>query len=500
MLASLRLSTPPSRRSRFALALLAAAFGGALLLAIPTAVAEDAVATAPIPPAEAPAASAEPAEAAAPQAPPPVNPELKARLEGSGPVIIDGERTHSDLLRRFYAARNYDTVWDKQPSQAEALVAAIGRAEQHGLDPNLFHTGLLQRRGAGLSPLDHELMISDAVLGFADALARGAVPPEERPSTWALKPGPVDPLANVGKVLAAADPVQAIEALAPQTPEYAALQRAYREAHAPAAPAAPAPAGGRGRPVAYVPNAERVKRIAVALERERWLPRQLPATRIWVNTEDAHLDFYQDDRKVFSTRVVVGQPDKQTPEFETHTPSVLFNPPWYVPRSIIAKEIMPKLGGDPSYLARHHMSWHSGGTIRQDPGPNSALGQIKFEMPDPFDVYLHDTPSKGLFASAERHKSHGCVRVEHPLALASLLLNEDQATIGRSVGVGYTHRQALPRPIPVFVVYQTVAIDPNGGIRLLPDVYARDDRVWQLLNRTPQAAVEQVALANRTRG
>jgi L,D-transpeptidase YcbB len=242
-----------------------------------------------------------------------------------------------------------------------------------------------------------------------------------------------------------------------------------------------------------------VKELAVALERQRWLPRQLPATRLWVNTEDAHLDFYRDNQKVFSTRVVVGQVDKQTPEFETHTPSVLFNPPWYVPRSIATKEIMPKLAYNPGYLAQHHLSWH-GGTIRQDPGPHAALGQIKFEMPDPFDVYLHDTPSKGLFASANRRLSHGCVRVENPFALASVLLNEDPSTISRKVGVGYTHRQELAHPIPVFIVYQTVTVDAGGRVQFHPDYYGRDDRLWQALNRAPQAETEQIASVSRPRG
>ena len=457
-----------------------------------------AVATAPIPQTDA-APAEEPTTAAAPQpeAPPPVNPELKAKLDGSRAAIVEGERTRTDLLRKFYAARNYDTVWDKQPGQAEALLAAIGRAEEHGLNPRLFHIALLQQRGAALAPLDRELLVSDAVLGFADALARGAVPPEERPGTWALTPGPVDVIAAVGKALADPNPAQAIVALAPQTPEYLALQRAYAAARAPAPVTQPV---GRGQRAAVTPGPSvQVKELAVALERQRWLPRQLPATRLWVNTEDAHLDFYRDNQKVFSTRVVVGQVDKQTPEFVTHSPSVLFNPPWYVPRSIAIKEIMPKLAYNPGYLAEHHMSWHAG-TIRQDAGPHSALGRIKFEMPDPFDVYLHDTPSKALFASADRRRSHGCVRVENPFALASVLLNEDESTISRKVGVGYTHRQELKHPIPVFVVYQTVTVDPSGKVQFHPDYYGRDDRVWQALNRTPQPETEQIALVNRPHG
>lgn len=482
-----------------AVALIAAGLFAPLRFTPPAIAAEDeTVTTAPIPQAQT-APAEEPATAAAtpqPEAPPPANPELKARLDGSRPVAIEGERTHSELLRKFYAARNYDTVWDKQPGQAEALLAAIGRAEQHGLNPNLFHSALLQRRGAALAPLDRELLISDAVLGFADALGRGAVPPEERPGTWALTPGAVDTVAAVDKALAEPDPARAIEALAPQTPEYAALQRAYAQALAPAPVAPP-----RGRRVAMQPPgpSAQLKELAVALERQRWLPRHLPATRLWVNTEDAHLDFYRDNQKVFSTRVVVGQIDKQTPEFETRSPSVLFNPPWYVPRSIAMKEIMPKLAYNPGYLAQHHMSWH-GGTIRQDAGPYSALGRIKFEMPDPFDVYLHDTPSKALFAAADRRRSHGCVRVENPFRLASVLLNEDESSISRKVGVGYTHRQELAHPVPVFVVYQTVTVDAGGKVQFHPDYYGRNERVWQALNRAPQAEAEQIASVSRPRG
>ena len=509
MLARLTRLTSARRNPRpvaLALVLTAAAIFGGLASAATGAQKDDA-ATAPIPPIAAPLADAAPTaappgdpattateqtQAAQPEAPPPVNPELKARLDGSGAAIVAGQRIRLELLRRFYAARNYDTVWDKHADAVKALLAAIGRADEHGIDPNLFHAAFLQQRGASLTPLDRELLVSDAVLGFADALARGAVPVEERPRTEALTPGPIDLVAVVDKVLAAPDPGQELEALAPQTPEYAAVQRAYAAARA---PTQSQPHYGRRTP-AQGSDYQR-RQLAVALERLRWLPRHLPATRLWVNTEDAHLDFYRDGNRVFSTRVVVGEVDKQTPEFETHTPTVLFNPPWYVPRSIAAKEIMPKLAYNPGYLAQHHMSWH-GGTIRQDAGPYSALGRIKFEMPDPFDVYLHDTPSRGIFASADRRRSHGCVRVENPVRLASLLLNEDEAMVSRGVEAGYTHQQRLAKPVPVFIVYQTVSVDPSGRVQFLPDHYGRDALIWSLLNRSSEPAVEQIAL-NRPR-
>lgn len=475
--------------------------------------AEDA-ATAPIPPAATaaatPDATAPPAETAAgtpdattssaesataepaqPEAPPPINPALKAKLDGSGAVVVEGQRTHAALLRRFYAARNYDTVWDKH--SAQALLTAAGRAEEHGLDPSLFHVGFLQQHGASLDPIDRELLTSDAILGFADALARGAVPVEERPRTEALNPEPLDIPAVVDKALDDLNPAQAIGALAPQSPEYAALQRAYLAARTPTTQTV------RGGRITARGNPVQQRELAVALERLRWLPRHMPGSYLWVNTEDAHLDFYRDGQKAFSTRVVVGEDDKQTPEFETHTPSVLFNPPWYVPRSIFVKEIMPKLAYNPGYLAQHHMSWHAG-TVRQDAGPYSALGRIKFEMEDPFDVYLHDTPSKGLFASADRRRSHGCVRVQNPFELASLLLSEPLSEIERKVGVGYSHRQGLAKPVPVFVVYQTVGIDRYGRVEFRPDYYGRDALIWSLLNRPAENAIEQVAFDNRPRG
>jgi murein L,D-transpeptidase YcbB/YkuD len=404
--------------------------------------------------------------------------------------VVEGERTHSDLLRRFYAARNYDTVWDKQPGQAEAMLGAVGRAEEHGLNPNLFHAGLLQRRSGSLAPLDRELLISDAVLGFADALTRGAVPPEERPSTWALTPGKADILAAVDKVLAYPNPAQALEGLAPQTPEYAALQRAYAAARA---PAAPVPVGRGQRAAAPASSGQgssvQVKELAVALERQRWLPRQLPATRLWVNTEDAHLDFYRDNQKVFSTRVVVGQVDKQTPEFAATINSLLYNPPWNVPGDIAEKEILSKLDEEPDYLERHNMVMRDNGSVTQLPGSGTALGRLKFEMEDRFDVYLHDTPLRQLFARENRRLSHGCVRVQNPRDLAALLADIPVDTINKAIATSVTARHMLPSPVPVFITYQTAYVAADGQLQFRRDAYRRDDAVWHHLVPTGQPPV-----------
>jgi murein L,D-transpeptidase YcbB/YkuD len=195
---------------------------------------------------------------------------------------------------------------------------------------------------------------------------------------------------------------------------------------------------------------------------------------------------------------VVGETDKQTPEVQASIGAVLFNPPWNVPRSIAAKEIYSKLGADPGYLARHHMIVRHGGLIQQL--PPSALGQLKFEMPNRFDVYLHDTPQKALFSQDNRRRSHGCVRVQNPRELGALLLQQPVEALDRRIGLGYTNSQPLPQPVPVFFVYQTAFADANGAIEFRPDVYERDEEVWQHLHRGSQAPMAQREPTSQPRG
>jgi murein L,D-transpeptidase YcbB/YkuD len=456
-------------------------------------------------------ASLQPDEATAPGTTAAGDTEIKTRLDAAAPAIA-GERLHAALLRQFYAAHNYLPVWTDRQPQAEALLKAVSRAGEHGLDPNLFHAAALTNSRA-LSPIDRELLLSDAFLGFADALARGAVPIEQRYDDEDLKPEPVDVAAALDRAIGSPDPAAVIEALAPQTEAYRALQRALQSYRAVAAGEAPrfADAAPRGhqprgryetgyRPAGYANTEARIRQIEVNLERLRWLPRSIPADRVWVNTANASLVLYRNDRPVFTTRVVVGETDKQTPELHTTIDSVLFNPPWNVPPSIARSEILPKLAMDPGYLARHHMVYRHNGAIQQLPGPNAALGQVKFEMPNRFDVYLHDTPMKALFSQDNRRRSHGCVRVQNPRELAALLLDEPVATVNRNVAVGYTHRQSLRASIPVFFVYQTAFADDNGTVEFRPDFYQRDEAIWQHLHRTSQLPVAQREPAGERRG
>jgi len=419
---------------------------------------------------------------------------IEDRLDTAGRMVIRGERLHEHLVRRFYAAHQWNAVWNDHPAAAAALLGTVLRADRHGLDPASFHSAALTETGRTLSPIEHDLLLSDAILSYADALARGAMPVGDRPEVEDLHPKPVDIVATVDAAMSEPDPVQTIEALAPTSPEYLAMRRAYAEYLALAASAGrPWNVTARG-PIPRVNAAEalrRARQIAINLERLRWLPRDLPPDRLVVDATVSQLQLFRNDSPMFTTRVVVGEFDKQTPELQSTVKTILFNPPWNIPPSIVKKEIMPKLAGNHGYLTAHHMRWRGPMSIQQEAGPHSALGRLKFEMEDRFDVYLHDTPERWRFQSADRMMSHGCVRVENPRSLASLLLAARSEEIDQAINVDHTHRRALPKSMPVFIVYRTAVPESDGSIAFRGDPYDRDAAIWAYLSRAREQSVAQ---------
>jgi L,D-transpeptidase YcbB len=422
------------------------------------------------------------------------NTELEDRLDVARRMTVAGEPTHEHLLRRFYEAHGYETVWDGHPASAAALWNAVLGAGGQGLDPVSFHSVTLSGRVKALSPIERDLLLSDAFLSYADALARGAMPVGERDDDEDLTPESVDVVAALDDAISAPDPAKVIEALAPASPEYLAMRGAYKGYLALAASGgrgSSVGAHGRGARIGVADALRRARQVAINLERLRWLPRDMPSDRLVVDAAISQLQLFRDDRPVFTTRVVVGEFDKQTPELQSIVKYILFNPPWNIPPSIVRKEILPKLAGDRHYLAEHHMRWRGPMAVQQEAGPYSALGRLKFEMDDRFDVYLHDTPEKWRFQSADRMMSHGCVRVENPRVLASLLLDESPEEIDKAIAVDRTHSHALPKPVPVFIVYRTAIAESDGSIAFRGDPYQRDDAVWAYLSRSERAGFAQ---------
>jgi len=217
--------------------------------------------------------------------------------------------------------------------------------------------------------------------------------------------------------------------------------------------------------------------LAANLDRWRWMPRALGSRYLLVNAAAFEATLWEGRQMVGRWKVVVGKTKSPTPIFSATVTGVIFNPWWNIPSDIAAESIAALVRDHPAAAAAKGYV-REGSRYRQRPGPANALGRMKLVMPNGFNVYLHDTPSRGLFAQDIRTYSHGCVRVGDALGLATALLSGqsgwDRGRVEAAVATGRTQTIALPTAIPVYVAYFTAEPDGNGGVRYLPDVYHRD--------------------------
>ncbi|GEK69856.1 Murein L,D-transpeptidase YcbB/YkuD [Paracoccus denitrificans] len=247
--------------------------------------------------------------------------------------------------------------------------------------------------------------------------------------------------------------------------------------------------------------------ILVALERMRWMRgHDLNARHVWVNLPEFNARIYENGREVFETRVVIGKANREfeTPEFSETMKYMVVNPRWNVPRSITVKEYLPRLqanrhavghldvvDGAGNVIARDRIDFrkYSAKTfpyrMRQKPSDDNALGQVKFMFPNPWNIYLHDTPTKHLFNQSSRAYSHGCIRVGRPVDLAHELLKgqveSPEAVFSKALKSGRETYLNLRPPVPVHLVYFTAFPDESGQIRRFPDIYGRDALVHAAL-------------------
>jgi murein L,D-transpeptidase YcbB/YkuD len=250
------------------------------------------------------------------------------------------------------------------------------------------------------------------------------------------------------------------------------------------------------------PLSQRVVQLELTLERWRWLPHRFDQPPIIVNIPEFRLHAINSEHhQVLAMKVVLGKAyGHKTPVFATQMDSVIFRPYWNVPYSIQRKEIVPDLRKNMGYLLKHNyqvvddrqqvvsqgavnaslLDEIRQGTVhvRQRPGPKNALGLIKFDMPNRYNVYMHDTPVTSLFAKSRRDFSHGCIRVEKPLALAVWVLRNNEGwteeRIREAMNGDKTFRERLVRPIPVLIVYGTALVNENGETYFFADIYGLD--------------------------
>lgn len=225
-------------------------------------------------------------------------------------------------------------------------------------------------------------------------------------------------------------------------------------------------------------DAARRRTIARNMERWRWMPRSLGPDHVFVNTARFEAELWRGGRKAGTWRIIAGKKSTPTPVFEARITGVVLNPWWEIPASIVRESVGRLVRRDPATARALGYVW-SGGRYRQKPGPKNALGQMKLVMPNPYSVYMHDTPNKLLFAEPVRAFSHGCVRTDDAIGYAATLLDGmmTRERVDEIVRSRATTTVNLERPLPIYLAYFTAVANASGELELLPDIYGRDGRI-----------------------
>ena len=432
---------------------------------------------------------------------------FKAQASGLYPRLSKSER---EGVTAYYDKRAFKPLWhvDGAPTAAaSAIRERLAHAADEGLDPDDYSGAAVP--AASTRPEDiaeAEWRLSAAALAYARD-ARGA---RVNPTRLSNLITPELALPNAEAVLdrlnQAKDASAALQSFNPQGAGYLNLRTALGRLRAESvtpfsskaasggetqiASVGPEPdKTGRRRLVASLASKRLEADIIANMERWRWLPPELGERYILVNVPEFTLRYVNDGVLTHQARVIVGKPTSPTPLFSAEMKFLVVNPSWYIPPSILKKEFLPKLAEDPLFAERQgYVVAYNGGqiSIRQPPGERNALGRIKFMFPNKHSVYLHDTPTRNLFASSERAFSHGCVRVDQPFKLAEYVLNDAKSwpekRIERMIGGG-ERTINLPSQIPVHLAYFTLAADEDGALHRFGDIYGLDQRLEALLPR-----------------
>ena len=433
-------------------------------------------------------------------------------------------------------------------AQVELFMAALKEAPSHGFRPGAFGEARLAEQ-LERDPRGSRAAVRQAMVRYANALHGHAIPKKAFARDW-LRPAAYDAEAELVRAAQAGQLEDWVKALPPSSAQYQSLRAAYAQ-YARIAQAggwSPLPfdddlkAGARGSQVVALrdrlavedpaarraaadgvfdpalveavkraqlryglhatgdvdddtraaldlPVEMRLAQIRANLERLRWMPREVPDTRVEANTAAGQVDLFRDGKPVMVMLAAAGKPGDETPMLVSAIDRVVLNPTWNVPEGIAAEEILPKGDG---YLQRMGFTTGEGGRLIQQPGPQNALGQVKFLFDNPYAVYLHDTPAKAAFAREQRAVSHGCVRLARALDLAQALLATEAGwsseRINAVLASGETTEVKLATPVPVFLNYLTAYPTPVG-MAFRPDVYGWDSEVLRRLDAAgPHAA------------
>ena len=488
----------------------------------------------------------------------PITEQLHNLASGKFDRIIGGtkERTSIDA---FYSGRNYAPLWiteGKANARAKAAITYLGGVAADGLDPSDYPVPDFASLTDAASYAEAEITLTTSVIIYAHHAQIGRVHWSRVSGDIFYDQSAPDPGEVLATIAEAKDVGEALDAYEPHAEVYLALKAKLAEfradrrdsdkARIPNGPSLKI--GMRGERVPLLRSrlnvagesgatydkvlADAVKNfqethelkptgtldlatvetlnsrqsdrrtdiIIANMERWRWMPHDLGNTYVIVNLPDYTLRVIRQGKQVWMTKIVAGKPATPTPIMSAQMKSITVNPTWNVPDSIAANEYLPLLQQDPTILQRMglNVSYNPDGSIHlsQPPGEQNALGQLRFNFPNKFMVYQHDSNQKQYFANEKRAESHGCMRVQDPVKYAEVLLSmvrpgegytEDR--IRRMFGAYETNIQ-FPTFIPVHLTYQTTFVDDQGKLEFREDIYGRDQALLAILKGTERKVAD----------
>ena len=480
----------------------------------------------------------------------PVADQLRDLANGKFDRVI-GNKKDRTQIDAFYSGRNYAPLWitdGKANARATATIAYLSHVDADGLFPSDYPAPNFAAATSPAELADDEMQLTMSVITYAHHASIGRVHWSRVSADIEYDRAAPEPADVLATIAGAQDLGAALDGYEPQTPGYLALKAKLADIRAgkvdkekpPIASGPVLKVGmqddrvpqlreqlnvlGDGGTTYDKPVADAVKKfqqghdiaatgtltaatldalnghkpdhvddiIMANMERWRWMPHQLPDTYVIVNLPDFTLRVMHDNKLAWMTKIVIGKPDMPTPLMTADMKFITINPTWNVPPSIINHEYLPALQQDPTVLDRMglKLTHNPDGSVRiyQPPGDKNALGRIRFNFPNKFLVYQHDTPDKYLFASDKRAYSHGCMRVQDPQHYAEVLLSlvrpndgytEDR--IKKMIAEGAESDIQFPAFIPVNLTYQTAFVDDDGKLQFRDDVYGRDKALIAIL-------------------
>ena len=454
------------------------------------------------------AAPADDAGQARPGAPPSVTPVQTVETPAAATPIVASIRAKladpavrkdaaaADLaaLESFYNERG-EALWMTDmgfSNEAQAAIDEIRKADDWGLSSAAFDLpsagdlpDSVEEQAVG------EIELNLAILKYARHARGGRTDPVQLSKLYGMTPTLREPKTVMAEIAAADQPDAYLRSLHPKHEQFQRLHEALLKARA------EAEAGAKPRDM---------QRIVINMERWRWMPEDLGSLYVWLNIPSFMVRVVKDGKSVYTDKIVVGEYKYATPVFSADLKSVVFNPEWTVPPTIVRENLLPALrgggglfGSNTSILAQHELNVNYNGkrvnpssidwnrvnmgaiSFTQAPGPNNVLGKVKFVYPNPYSVYMHDTIKDGLFNKDSRAEGHNCPRVGNPGKIAAVILAEDQnmpqAEVDKLLSSGYNSAVSISHRVRVLTSYFTAMVDEQGKVESFADVYKLDGGV-----------------------